>query len=212
MENYLFHRIQYVVYNGVQSERKSVTCGIPQGSILGPILFLLYINDLANVSKKLKFILFADDTNVFYTGKKLNDVISVLNDELKYMSIWFKINKLSLNVGKTNYMIFKNKKDNKVCNLIIDGVNVEKVHVTKFLGVKVDDQLTWNDQINSVCTHLSKNISILYRVKHVLNSHSMHTLYCTLILPYLNYACEIWGNTFETRLTRIVHLQKKLSD
>lgn len=115
------------------------------------------------------------------------------------MSIWFKINKLSLNVEKTNYMIFKSKSENNDYKVVIDGMNVEKVQVAKFLGVKVNDQLTWNDQINSVYKNLSKNISILYRVKHILTSHSMYTLYCTLILPYLNYACEIWGNTFETR-------------
>jgi len=199
LKDYLSHRSQYVVYNDVRSTKKPVVCGIPQGSILGPMLFLLYINDLANISKKLKFILFADDTNVFYADKNLVDVMDVLNHELKNLSVWFKVNKLPLNVGKTNYMIFKHKNDNIDHKIVIDGVRVERVHVTKFLGVKVDKQLNWDDQINYVCRNVSKNMSVLYRVKHILNNDCLKSLYCTMTLPYLNYACEIWGNTFETR-------------
>lgn len=197
------------MHNDVASEHKTIRCGVPQGSILGPILFLLYINDLANISKKLKFILFADDTNVFLTGKNVNDVIRVFNEELRNLSIWFKINKLSLNVGKTNYMIFDNKVNDNDYNICIDGVRVNRVRVTKFLGVQVDEKLDWHDQINAVCRNVSKNISILYKVKHILNSDSLYTLYCSLILPYFNYACEIWGNTFESRVRKLMVLQKR---
>ena len=114
----------------VRSINKSVLCDIPQGSILRLMLFLLYINDLANISKKFKFILFANDTNVLYADKNLLDVMGVLNYELKYLSVWFKVNKLSLNVGKTNYMIFKHKNDKINNKIIIDDVRVEnKVNV-----------------------------------------------------------------------------------
>lgn len=105
---------------------------------------------------------------MYYTlVKTWKNVIYVLNDEVKNMSIWFKINKLSLNVEKTNYMIFKSKSENNDYKVVIDGMNVEKVQVAKFLGVKVDDQLTWNDQINSVYKNLSKNISILYSETYI---------------------------------------------
>ena len=104
--NYLSRRTQYGVYDGISSDYKTILCGIQQGSIIGPLLFILYINDLANVSDKLKFILFADDTNVFVSGKNIKNVCDVLNKELENMNIWFKVNKLSLNVSKTNYMIF----------------------------------------------------------------------------------------------------------
>jgi len=95
LKDYLSHRSQYVVYNEVRTTNKPVVCGIPQGSILGPVLFHLYINYLANISKKLKFILFADDMNVFYADKNLVDVMGVLNYKLKNLSMWFKVNKLS---------------------------------------------------------------------------------------------------------------------
>lgn len=209
IKNYLSNRSQYVVHNNVSSEYKTIRCGVPQGSILGPILFLLYINDLANVSDKLKFILFADDTNVFHTGKNVVDVSTILNDELKNLSIWFKVNKLSLNISKTNYMIFDSKGKEIDCTISIDGVNVERVHVTKFLGVLVDDKLSWHNQISSVSRNVSKNISILYKVKYILNSDSLFTLYCSLILPYLSYACEIWGNTFDSSINKLILLQKR---
>ena len=96
--HYLSHTEQYVKYNNAESARKTIKCGVPQGSILAPILFLLYINDLSNISKKLKFILFADDTNVFYSDTNVEKVVGVVNSELKYLSLRFKINKLSLNV------------------------------------------------------------------------------------------------------------------
>ena len=98
---------------------KYIMCGIPQGSILGPILFLVYINDLANISNKLRFILFADDTN--------EDVFNVINEELKHLSVWFKVNKLSLNFDKTNYMLFNNKHGLIDHNLRIDGIKVNRV-------------------------------------------------------------------------------------
>ncbi len=140
IENYLCNITQYVSYNDVQSDYKSVVCGIPQGSILGPLLFVLYINDLDNVSKKLKFVLFADDTNVFYTDKSLEKVTKVLNKELECMSIWFKVNKLSLNVEKTNYMIFKNNANNVNHKISINGIDIKRVNVTKVLCVHVDDK------------------------------------------------------------------------
>ena len=106
IQSYLYNRLQYVIYNNVKSETRKLVCGVPQGSILGPILFLLYINDICNISQKLNFILFADDTNVFVDGKSHSEVSTVLNNELKNVTVWFKVNKLSLNVDKTNYMIF----------------------------------------------------------------------------------------------------------
>jgi len=109
---------------------------------LGPILFLLYINDLANILNKLKFILFVDDTNVFYAGKSITEV-----------------NKLSLNINKTNYMCFHNESYQDYCKLKIDGLEVSRVQVTKFQGVLVDEKLSWFNHINAVCKNVLKNIS-----------------------------------------------------
>ena len=109
-ESYLSNRKQYVFYNGISSETKSITCGVPQGSVLGPLLFLIYINDLPNISEKLSF-LFADDTNIYYESDNLQELEKTVNGELKKLCLWLNINRLALNVGKTNFVIFRaNKK------------------------------------------------------------------------------------------------------
>ena len=104
--SYLSNRCQYVVYNGYESERKYINCGVPQGSILGPLLFLIYINDLPAVSKLFMPILFADDTNLFCTSQNVNSLIEEINRELANVYAWVQSNKLSLNIDKTNYMLF----------------------------------------------------------------------------------------------------------
>jgi len=105
-KNYLSNRYQYVYFNDGVFPLRGVTCGVPQGSILGPGLYLIYINDVVHCSKVLKFILFADDTNLFYSSKSLIELICDVNIELEKVCVWFRANKLSLNMTKTNYMLF----------------------------------------------------------------------------------------------------------
>jgi len=105
LQNYLKNRYQYVSLNGTSSTMREILCGVPQGSILGPLLFLVYINDIINCSNILQFILFADDTNLFHSDPNIWDLMKSLNEELELLSSWFKSNKLSLNVKKTNYII-----------------------------------------------------------------------------------------------------------
>ena len=109
LSSYLHNRQQLVNYCGCESDLKSIKCGVPQGSILGPILFLLYINDLPQVSQYFMPILFADDTNLFATGYNLNDIVSEINKEIANIYAWVKANKLSLNIDKTNFMRFTPK-------------------------------------------------------------------------------------------------------
>ena len=113
-ESYLTNRKQYVFYNGVSSDIKNVTCGVPQGSVLGPLLFLLYINDLPNISDKLTFFLFADDTNIYYESTDLEELEKTVNEELKKLSLWLNINRLALNVAKTNFVIFRSSMKNRI--------------------------------------------------------------------------------------------------
>ena len=121
-----------------------ISCGVPQGSILGPALFILYVNDMCNVSSVVKSILFADDTNLFLVGDDLKEVCETMSFELDKMSRWFQANKLSLNVSKTNFMIFSNKKCDDNFKISINGMDITRVFVTKFLGVHLDSQLNWS--------------------------------------------------------------------
>jgi len=195
--------------NGVNSEILAIYCDVPQGSILGPTLFILYVNDMCNASVVFNAILFADDTNLFYSGDDLKTMCEIVSSELDKLNDWFKVNKLSLNLSKTSYMIFGNKKSNFECSIEIDKNVIERVNVTKFLGCYIDSKLTWCDHIKYIKNKIAKNLSIMYKVKHVLDSEAMRSLYCAIISPYLNYCCEIWGNNYTERIKTLVIIQKK---
>ena len=210
IKSYLSNRTQYVCYEEHTSESLQISCGVPQGSILGPQLFILYVNDMCNVSKLLKYVLFADDTNILYSHDHLPDLVTVLCTELDRMYTWFSVNKLSLNIAKTNYIVFGKHKQEQCVALKINDIAIERVDATKFLGVVIDQSLNWNNHINLVRSKLAKVASVLYKVSHVIDRSSLHTLYCSLFLPYLMYCCEIWGNNYKTNLQCIVSLQKRV--
>ena len=194
LDSYLANRKQYVNVNDVDSDMLNVKCGVPQGSILGPTLFILYINDLYKVSKLLNFILFADDTNIFISGKNIDTLCNVLSNELQHLDTWFKVNKLSLNVSKTNFMVFgKTSGTSSSRTVTINGTELIEVESTKFLGVFIDNKLKWDKQIKHVQSKISKSISILFRVKDLLDTSALLTLYNSLVLPYLTYCVEAWG-------------------
>ena len=212
LKNYLENRKQFVDFNGTQSHRHNITCGVPQGSILGPLLFLIYINDVSNSSEILKFSLFADDTNILYETKNLRNPEYSINKELAKLSLWFKTNKLTINVKKTNYMIFSPSKKRKLksLNIKIDDSPLNQVNETKFLGIIIDNQLTWKSHISYVSSKVSKSIGIICRLKFLLNKSTLKTLYFSLVYPYLFYGAIIWGNTYNSRLERLRILQKKI--
>ena len=200
----------YVHKLTLKAELKNIKCGVPQGSILGPVLFILYINDMCEVSKLLNIILFADDTSIFYSTRNIMDIACTVNNELEKLDIWFRVNKLSLNVNKTNFIMFTNKKQHRpTVNTILNGTNIEQVSHTKFLGVIIDENLTLREQIKSVETKVSKSIGVLYKTKDVLDIQALCTLYQSLVEPYMCYCCEIWGNTYPSRLRKLSLLQKK---
>jgi hypothetical protein len=132
------HRKQFVQYINVSSSLQTIKCGVPQGSILGPLFFIFYINDLPNVSDIIETILFADDTSLFYSHSKyIQQLNDTLNNELSKFDCWMKTNKLSVNIKKTNYVVLKSKQKriNTDLSLSFNGQVLKKEHVVKFLGV-----------------------------------------------------------------------------
>ncbi|KAJ8038193.1 hypothetical protein HOLleu_19201 [Holothuria leucospilota] len=159
---------------------------------------------------KLCFALFADDTSILYKHRNIHVATSVINDELTIISNWFRVNKLSLNISKTNYMIFhpyQRKVDN--VEIYIDKTKVSFSDKIKFLGVYLDSNLSWVNHINNICTKVSKTIGVLYRINSYVPSHIMKVLYDSLIYSQISYCNIVWGNTYPTYLNRIYLLQKK---
>lgn len=211
--SYLENRTQYVTYSDVNSTFERIVCGVPQGSILGPLLFLIYINDINDSTKLLNLILFADDTNIFYANKNLEVLKKTVNDELALLNIWFLANKLSLNVIKTNFIIFRpwQKRINlDKFDIVLNGQKINRVTNSKFLGVIIDEHLSWDKHIEQIGSKISKNIGIISKLKNTLPERILLMLYNTLVLPYINYCPMIWAHENNcTKINSIYKLQKR---
>ena len=192
-KSYLSDRSQFVQYQNSKSGTKPITHGVPQGSILGPLLFILYINDFSNASELLFSILFADDTSVFIEGYEYDKMIEILNKEMKKIDTWLECNGLVINTDKTHYMVFhraKFKSTNK--DIYIRDINIKRVTSVKFLGLIIDDQLKWLEHIQYIKNKVSKSIGILCKVRNYLDKTTLHNLYFTFVYPYLIYGIEIY--------------------
>ena len=175
MESYLTDRSQYVVFDGKVSQTRGIKCGVPQGSILGPLLFIISVNDICNVSPMLFKILYADDTCVLISGNHLNDLIDRLNTELISLNNWFKANKLFLNTKKNHFfMIFHRSriKPNVINKVVIDNHELTQVNSAKYLGVIIDHKLNWIEHISYVKSKMSKGIGIMYKARQFLTKKS----------------------------------------
>ncbi|MFZ2538156.1 MAG: reverse transcriptase family protein, partial [Oscillospiraceae bacterium] len=207
--SYLSNRKQCVVVDKTESEFVLIKCGVPQGSILGPILFLIYINDLNYASKLLQTIMFADDTNLFLTGKSLQQIETQLNEEMLVINEWFKSNKLSLNLTKTSYIIFGNKTYQDL-NIFMHNTRIERQYDAKFLGVILTSKLNWNKHIEIILSKTSKCLGIISKVRHLIPLHLTRMLYLTLVEPYLSYCNLVWCSPGKSSiLEKVFKIQKK---
>lgn len=204
-ESYLSDRQQCVEVGHAKSDFQVITCGVPQGSVLGPLLFLLYINDINLCSPLLSFHLFADDTSIFFSHKNKTVLQNILNNELVKVSDWLYANKLSLNVKKSNVILFrpKNASCDKLIELSIDNEPLEEKIYTKYLGILIDHKLTWEYHTEHVNSKLIKSNAILAKARHYIPNKSLKNIFNAFIQPHIDYGNVAWGTCAQTHLQRV---------
>ena len=198
--------------NRVSSVRQ-IKCGVPQGSNLGPILFLLYINDLPNCLETTKANLFADDTNLACEGFSPYEIEIKLNKDIKNVHRWLTANKLSLNMKKTEFMIIGSRHRLTTIEnspvLTLGGNNVKRVFQKKSLGMILDEQLKWDKHNDKQCKIISNNIALLKRARSFVSRDSLIKMYNTLVWPHFNYCSTIWNDGCYSIIDKLFKLQKR---
>ena len=193
-KSYLTDRKQIVIANDTKSEPRTVTCGVPQGSILGPLLFLCYVNDMP-ISVKCKLLLYADDSALLVAGKDTNLIAEALSNELESCRQWLVDNKLSLHLGKTEAILFGSKRkllnDNNF-NVKCGDVEIQNVKNVKYLGLQLDDDLSGNSIVKGILDKANCRLKFLYRYKEMLNFQARKNLCSALIQCHFDYACSAW--------------------
>ena len=209
-KSYLQNRQQFSFVNGVASSYKTVNTGVPQGSILGPLLFLLYTNDLGRITNKIK--LFADDTNLFLCSTTRDALESEANNYLSLISKWMIANRLTININKTCYTLLSRQNKNQQQNLFIniDSNIIKQNDYTKYLGIIIDKRLNWEEHINSVIDKISKYIGIFYKIRKLLPIKCLRQLYFTLVHPHILYGVELYANTTSSRIKCLEIINNKI--
>ena len=213
IKNYLYNRKQFTVVNNVSSDIGNITCGVPQGSVLGPLLFLVYMNDINNAVPDNDVKLFADDTNVFIFGPNFTVIEHKASVCLKNLESWFCANKLSLNIDKTCYNVFNcnNRTDIDVTlNLVINGQQLNKVSSCKYLGVFIDEAFSWNMHIDYVYKKIVKFTSLFYKLRSFVPKDCLSKLYYAFVYPYIHYGVEVYANCSRSTLDKLIKLNNKL--
>ena len=213
-KDYLSERQQCVDLDGEVSDWVDVKLGVPQGSILGPILFLIYVNDINNCNEHADYAKFADDTTILTSGSTLEGATARMNKSLERVDLWFKRNKLNLNPSKTRYMIFNSKSEEtqlvKIGDEYINRVwSKGKEQSFKLVGIQVDEKLKWDKHINYIARKMDWALYGLSKVNKQLSVSNKKLIYSGLIHSHLVYGLPIWGFSTQGRLGALITKQKK---
>lgn len=191
------------------SDSISNNIGVPQGSVLGPILFIMYINDINDFVSGSKLNCFADDTSISCARKDINEAITILNSDLEKVSTWLKKNKLKLNISKTKHMIISNKKIVAENTVMIDGEIIERVSSFKYLGIVIDYQLKFKENSEYVAKKMAKKVNVLSRLNRKLSKESKITIYLTTIAPHIDYCSTLLYLINKEDIKRLQKIQSK---
>ena len=209
MASYLKNRNQFVSVGGFDSTCKNLEYGVPQGSILGPLLFVIYINDLPGMNNLAQFILYADDANIIISGNSTVEIEEKINILCERLMEWVRVNGLLINLKKTNYMLFSRKSIANLPRVVMNNVNITRVDKAKFLGVILDDKLSWTAHIDAMKTKMSRYVGIMYRIKPHLPLKVRVQIYQSFIQSHLNYCSLVWGFSPKSSIESLFRQQKK---
>ena len=210
LESYLSNRKQYVSINGAESTSLTVEHGVPQGSILGPLLFIIYINDIPEISESAKFILYADDANIIITADTIEQASEQIQKLTKNLVQWVNSNGLVFNLKKTKYMIFSQARYIELSEpLIILDTPIERKSEARFLGVIMDDKLNWSRHIKTVESKMARYVGILYKIKKYLALHARIQVYHSFVQSHINFCSLVWGFSSKNNIESLFCKQKK---
>ena len=208
LRNYLTNRLA----NGILSPKNTITCGVPQGSVLGPLLFLVYVNDVSNVLNDSGHYLYTYDTVIFKSGTNLQNTISLLQSDLDNFGSWCSSNKLTINTKKSNYVIYgTNQRVSRIrdCILSIQNDILVRTRSYKYLGVHIDSHMNFNTHIDNCCKIVSHKLYLLSKVRHCITEDACVKLYKTMIAPLIDYGDTIYTGTSDNKLYNLQKLQNR---
>lgn len=205
--SYLTDRTQAVRVDNHVSPQLRVTTGVPQGSILGPTLFNVYINDMSSSTNLLSFVHYADDTTVFRSGESLATLTAEMTSELSSLDIWLRANILSLNLEKTKMMVFTNKRENFVPDVRINNTVISVVDRIDLLGVIIDNKLSFVEHCTHILKKISRTIGVMRRVSYFVPVRILRQIYFSLLYPYLTYCIELWGKSSKVMNGKLERVQ-----
>lgn len=211
IESYLSDRLQFVSLGQVRSTLSPVITGVPQGSNLGPILFLLFINDIGKLKLKGTTRLFADDTSVFYHGKDCALIQRQITQDLELLDDYFQTNLLSMNLSKTKYMLIRSPRKQLPARqpIVFNGQQIEEVNQYPFLGLTLDDTMSWLAHIDLLKKKLAPICGILWKLSSFLPTSCLKKLYFSLVHSRLNYLVTTWGLAYAVHLHDLQVIQNR---
>ena len=196
-KSYPANRLQRCNVNNYLSYTSTLHCGVPQGSIIGPLLFLIYINELPSCLSLGSPRMYVDDTNVTFAESDMLGLETQINTELKNIHLWLKANKLSLIVGKTDFMVISacqklQSLNDKTINVNVEGFKINQTDHSKTLGLNIDDDLSWKEHIHAISKKVASSIGAPKRVRPFISMHTAIKIYKGLIEPHFKYLSAVW--------------------